>query len=285
MGQTISSDASIVPTVGISNLGSTVIAAAALTNSSTSPSILVPSGLGTYYTLPPNYSLQIQNGYLCQTGALYLGLKALTNANFRSFPIQTVAIADIFGIVPTLCVYNAQICVVQGTTSKYQLTLYITPTVTAEDPIFLLDALAVREYTFVDDSNVINVDFPYVVYNRATSCFELATAAVTISMNYSPNSLVRSITSTNATPTNVTFNFVFNGNLTTVSDIPTYPYISYTQFDNTQVNSLNANALYNLGNNYMGSLILPFASQDTASITCFSLTQTLSAQVGCYQNV
>jgi hypothetical protein len=242
----------------------------------------------TFFTLPPSYSLQIQNGSLCQTGALYLALKALTNANFRSFPIQTAAIADIFGIVPTLCVYNAQICVVKGTTSKYQLTLYITPTVTAEDPITLLDALAVREYTFVGDSNVINVDFPYVVYNRTTSCFQVATAAVTISMNYSPNSLVRSITSANNSSNSlidVTFNFVFNGNLTTVSDIPTYPYISYTQFDNTQVNSLNANALYNLGNNYMGSLILPFQTQGTASITCFSETQTLSAQVGCYQNV
>jgi len=247
---------------------------------------LVPSGSGTYFTLPPSFSLQLQNGSLCQSGAQYLNLKSLTNANYRSFPVQTAAVADIFGIVPSLCVYNAQICAVKDSVSSYQLTLFITPSVTAEDPLTLLDLLAVREYTFVGNANVINVDFPYVAYNRKTSCFEVVSAAITINMNYTPNTLVQAITNNGTSAiTTVEFDFVFNGNQTTVSDLPTFPYIATTQLTTTQVNTLNKNALYNIGTNYMGSLLLPFQPKQVAPFTCNKVTDTFGAQVGAYQNV
>lgn len=295
MGQTTSSNiSSSAPTIGMSNIATTTVGAFALNNSSAGESILVPSSSsdvsgsdvsGTFFTLPPSFSLQLQNGSLSNSGAQYLGLKALTNANYRSFTIPTTAVADIYGIVPTLCVYYAQICPIDVSQSIYSLTLYITPSVTADDPVILLEHLAVREYTFVGDSNVINVDFPYVVYNTQTGDFETITAFVTITMNYTPNTLVASITNGTGSSTTVLFNFSFNGNKTSVSDIPTYPYIAETQLSTAQVGTLNKNALYNIGTSYMGAIFVIFSAQQTASTSCFNKTDTYGAQIGAYQNV
>jgi hypothetical protein len=269
---------STVPTINYSTAATTNIGAFALTNGQGKSSLVVRESItNTYFTLPADYSFQIQNGGLSKSGAFYLALRAFTNFNFRSFEISAVVIAEVFGLVPTVCTYKGQLCSI-STSNNYKLTLYITSTVNANDPVTLLDSLAVREFVFEGDSNTITVDFKYVVYNKSTSCFVVADASVTIICNYSPNGLVNTITDTDSTV--VTFDFVFNGNLTTDSYLSTIrPYVGQTTLTEETVTQFNKNALYNLGNDYMGSLTIVW-SQANPPILCAVESDINSAQVG-----
>jgi len=265
-------------TINYSTAASTVIGAFALTNGQRNPSILVlDSTTNTYFTLPADYSFQIQNGGLSQSGAFYLALRAFTNFNFRDFVISAVVIAEVFGLVPTVCTYKGQICAI-GASNDYKLTLSITSTVNANDPVTLLDSLAVREFVFEGDSNTVTVDFKYVVYKKSTSCFVVADASVTILCNFSPNGLVKTVNNNDSTV--VTFDFVFNGNLTSDTYLSTVrPYIGQTTLTDTAVTEFNSNALYNLGNDYMGSLTIVW-SEANPPIICAVESDINSAQVG-----
>jgi hypothetical protein len=279
MGQHLSLSNTSVPTIGASNQGSTVLISFFLVNTQTGVSTLVAvnDGSGTFLLLPSSFSLQLQNGQNNQQGTFYLGLRALLNGNYRQLDVSLQAISEIFGIVPSLCTYYGQVCSIDGS-SDYNLTLYITPTVNANDPVTLLDNLYVREYTFVGNNSSVTANFKYVVFNKSTSCFVVATASVTILCNYSPNGLIQAL-STNS-KTNVTFDFIFNGNKTTDSYLSSIrPYISYTLLSEGEVSNLNSNAVYSLGQNYMGTLIIDF-NQVQAPITCIDPSIIYPCQVG-----
>lgn len=279
MGQTVSSTSETsAGTIGAGTNAANVVGIFGLTTAPTVPSILVNDGKNKYYTLPGGFAFQIQNGLLRESGALYLALRSFANGNFTSFTLPTAAIADVFGLTPTICSYYCQVCAINQ--EDYQLTLYITPTVSSNDPVSLLDTLAIREFVFVGDSSLATVNFQYVVYNKTTSCFVVTDASVTITCNYSPNGLIRALTLNDAA---VTFDFVFNGNIVTSAspaNIATIrPYIGQTTLDNTQVTQLNSGALYNLGNNYMGSAISIFTKVDTV-ITCTAESDKNLVQLG-----
>lgn len=277
MGQNFSLSNTSTELIGAANVGSTVIASFNVTNSQSGASTLVlVVGSNKYLLLPATYCFQLQNGNQSQDGTFYLRLRALTNANYRSFCLPITAISDLFGIVPTVCTYYAQVCALAQT--NYQITLYITPSVSADDPITLLDNLYTREYVIVGDNSSTTVDFKYVVYNKSTSCFVAASASVTIIMNYSPNGLVKTL-STNVT-TDVVFDFIFNGNLITDSYLTSIrPYISSTLLSQADVSTANSAAVYQYGQNYMGTLRLTFP-QAPNPLTCLDPSDISPCQVG-----
>jgi hypothetical protein len=268
--------------IGRSTLGTTTIGQFNLSNTQTGSSVLVKYGNDEkYLTAPPAFSLQLQNGVSQNQGggSFYLGLRPLVNGNFRAFNIDTAVLADLFGMLPSLCTYYVNVCAESPGSSVFIMTLYIVPTVTAEDPVELLDMLYTREFVLTGDNNTGRFEFPYIAYDSYKSCFEVATASVSVIVNYTPNSLVQAV-STNAT-TNMTIDFLFNGNASNSSNYlkTVRPYIASTNLSQDQTTLSNNKALNNYGNSYMGTLVTSF-TQNPVPASCISSSIRSPCQIG-----
>lgn len=281
MGQQISSTSSAEdePVIGFSNIPSTVVGAFALTTVKSDKSILVEDVSGKYFTLPSAYTLQLQNGALANSGAYYLGLSAITNGNYVSFTLPTEAVSEMYGITPSLCLYSGTVCLSEEVRNQYIFTLTITPTHASNDPISVVQNLAIRQYQWVGDQNTINVELPYVVYDASGTSFSIAYAMVAVIANYTPNSLIQNLTTVS---TEIVFDWIFRYNLPSSSTSLTTirPYVADTNFSDTTVQLFNTKNSNQYGNNFIGSLALTFPQNSIPPISCLVESPTNPCNIG-----